>query len=157
MGLNYLVHWWSNDEGSIRGDLGTVGRGLEKGEGEMLEDDADVEVDEAGAGDIDPDSLDGEPQEELLGGDAGEGADLAVTERAGDVAVVMQLALELGVAGLIQVRLEPSLLVDLEIRHPLGQQPHGETVPRACRLITSSKLGSPSTMHISNDLEAQSA
>jgi len=44
------------------------GRSVEEGQRELLVDDADVEVDEAGGGDVDADLADGEPEEELLGG-----------------------------------------------------------------------------------------
>lgn len=53
-------------------------RGLEEGERKPLEDDADVEVDNPGAGQVDVDALDGEPEEELLSGDPGDGGDPAV-------------------------------------------------------------------------------
>lgn len=112
----------------LRPHRGAIRRRLEQRQRELLGDHPDVEVDEAGAGDVDPDPLDGEPQEQLLRGDPGEGADLAVAQRPGDVPVVVQLALELGVAGPIQVHLELPVGVDPEARHPLGEQPHREAV-----------------------------
>lgn len=107
-----------------------IQRGLEEGEGEALVDNADVKVDETGAGDVDADAEDGEPEEELLGGDAWEGGDLAVGERAGDggVEADLALALELGRARRVQPDLEPPVAVDLEILHPFRQQPHRQAM-----------------------------
>lgn len=45
----------------------------------MLVDNADIEVNKTGAGDIDADAFDGEPEEELLSRNAGQISDLAET------------------------------------------------------------------------------
>lgn len=106
---------------------GAIGRGIEEGEGELLVGDADVEVDDTGAGDVDADALDGEPEEELLGGDAGEPADLAELEGAGDIEVVVELVLEPGDAGLRQA--DPKLAgggVDGVVGDALGEEADGE-------------------------------
>lgn len=104
------------------------GRRFEEGEGEALGGGADVEVDEAGAGDVDADAHDLEPEEEILGLEAGEGVDHAVAEVAGDVALVMQLVLELGVAGLVKAHPEEPVLAHRELPHALGEQAHGQPV-----------------------------
>lgn len=52
------------------------------------------------ARDIDANPFDGEPEEEFLSGDAVQAVDAAVTERSGDVGIVVNLVLEFGVAGL---------------------------------------------------------
>lgn len=105
-----------------------LGRSLEEGQRELLVDDADVEVDEAGAGDVDADLVDGEPEEELLGGDAGEGGDLAVADGAGDGGVVADLRLELGGAGAVEVELELAGIVDGEVLDALREEADGESV-----------------------------
>lgn len=108
---------------------GAIGRGLEEGEGELLVGDADVEVDDAGAGDVDADALDREPQEELLGGHPGQLADLAEPEGAGDVEVVVDLVLEPRVAGLRQADPElPGGRVDGVVGDALGEEADGEAV-----------------------------
>lgn len=106
----------------------TFGRGFEKRERELLINDADIKVNDAGAGDIDPNTLDREPEEEFLGRNTRQGSDPAVAESPRDVPVVMQFALEFGIAFLIQVDLELAALVDFELRDALGQQAHGKPV-----------------------------
>lgn len=105
-----------------------VPRRLERGERKLLGDDADIEVNQAGAGDVDADFDNGEPEEQILGGDAGELVDLAVLQGAGDVHVVVQFVLELGVAGAIQMHLELSRIIEGEVLNPFRQQPHREAV-----------------------------
>lgn len=105
-----------------------LGRSLEEGQRELLVDDADVEVDEAGAGDVDADLVDGEPEEELLGGDAGEGGDLAVADGTGYGGVVADLRLELRSAGAVELDLELAGFVDGEVLDALGQETDGEAV-----------------------------
>lgn len=116
--------------GGGRGKRDAIGRGLEEGEGETLVDDADVEVDESRARDVDADAADGEPEEEFLGGDAGEGGDLAVGQRAGDRGVEpdLALALELRRARRLQPDLEPPLVIQLEILYSFRQQPHRQSI-----------------------------
>lgn len=67
---------------------------------------ADIEIDQTGARDVDPNGLDGEPEEKLLGGDAREVGNLAVAEDAGDGDVVPDRGLEHGGAGVGKVELE---------------------------------------------------
>lgn len=121
------------------------GRGFEEGQGEALGGGADVEVDEAGAGDVDADTHDLEPEEEILGLEAGEGVDHAVAEVAGDVALVMQLVLELGVAGLVKAHPEEPVLAHRELPHALREQAHGQPVLAQdlvdCRRIAPTQQG----------------
>lgn len=58
---------------------GAIGRGFEEGERELLVDNADIEVNKTGAGDVDADAFDGEPEEELLSRNTGQISDLAET------------------------------------------------------------------------------
>ena len=94
----------------------------------MLGNSANVEVNQAGTGDVDADADDGEPEEQILCLHAGEGVDLAATERTRDVLVVMQLALELGVAGLVEVHPEAPIGAHFEVLHALREEAHGQGV-----------------------------
>lgn len=98
---------------------------FEEREREALVDGADVEVDEAGGGDIDADAHDLEPEEEIQGLEAREGVDHATAEVARDVALVMQLVLELGVAGLVEVDPEAAVMGEAEVPDALGEEAHG--------------------------------
>jgi len=98
---------------------------FEEREREALEGGADVEVDEAGGGDVDADAHDFEPEEEILGLEAREGVDHAAAEVAGDVALVMQLVLELGVAGLVEVDPEAAVMGQAEVLDALWEEAHG--------------------------------
>ena len=98
---------------------------FEEREREALEGGADVEVDEAGGGDVDSDAHDLEPEEEILGLEAREGVDHAAAEVTGDVALVMQLVLELGVAGLVEVDPEAAVMGQAEVLDALGEEAHG--------------------------------
>ena len=101
---------------------------FEEREREALGGGADVEVDEAGGREVDADAHDLEPEEEILGLEAGEGVDHAAAEVAGDVALVMQLVLELGVAGLVEVDPEGAVLGEGEVADALGEEAHGQAV-----------------------------
>lgn len=76
--------------------------GLELVNVEFLVDDADLEVDAIGGGQIDPDLVDVEPDEEALDLNALEVGDGAIAELAGDLALVVDQVVELHVAGLLQ-------------------------------------------------------
>lgn len=106
----------------IRTRIGQTIPGSFKGrEWELLGDDAHIEVNQAGAGDIDPDFNHRKPQKQILGGDTGEAVDLAVAETAGDIDVVVQFVLELGITGSIQVNLELARIIQAEVVHPFGE------------------------------------
>lgn len=106
----------------------TVGGSLEERKRELLEDDTNIKINEAGAGDVDSNPLHGKPQEQLLSGNTGELADLAVGKKAGNVAIIVQLALELGNAGLIEMDLESTIVKEGEVRDALGEEAHGEAM-----------------------------
>lgn len=86
--------------------------GLELVNVEFLVDDADLEVDAVGRGQIDPDLVDVEPEEKALHLDALQIRDGAVAEFAGDFFVVVNKVLELYVAGLGQNDDELTVLVE---------------------------------------------
>lgn len=110
------------------GGSGAIRWSFEKRQGELLINDADIEVNDAGAGHVYPYSFNREPEEQLLGRNTRQGSDLPETQRPRDVPIVMQLALEFGIAGLFQVHLEPALVVDFEVDYALGQQAHRKSV-----------------------------
>ena len=88
-----------------------------------------IEVNDAGAGDVDANAFDGEPEEEILGGDAGYVADMAEGERAGDGGFVVEVGLEFRVAGAVEVGLESACgWVDGEIGDALWEEAWWETV-----------------------------
>lgn len=122
--------------GGAEDRVGRAGRRrVEDGEREVLEDDADVEVDDAGGGDVDVDAADGEPHEEVLGVDAGDARDPALADHPGDRDVVAQADLGARRARCLQHRLEPPAAgVVLERRDPGGEQPPRELVPREHRV-----------------------
>lgn len=86
--------------------------GLELVNAEFLVDDANLEVDVAGRGQIDPDLVDVEPEEKALHLDALQIRDGAIAEFAGDFFFVVHQVLELYVAGLRQSDGELTLLVE---------------------------------------------
>lgn len=110
--------------------IALLGR-LEEGQRELLGDDANVEVNQAGAGNVDPNRLDRKPEKELLGSNTGEIGNHGVSEPARDVALVSNGSLELGIAGgsIEQVKLEEAGDgVDGEFGNALGEKAHGEAV-----------------------------
>jgi len=86
--------------------------GLELVNVEFLVDDADLEVDAVGRGQIDPDLVHVEPQEKALHLDSLQIRDGAIAEFAGDFFVVVNQVLELYVAGLRQNDDELTVLVE---------------------------------------------
>lgn len=88
----------------------TVGRILEEREGELLVSDTNVEENEAGAGVVDDDVLHGEPQEELLLGQAHHPDEAPVGEVGLDDAVKEDTVLELGQAGPVEEHLQPAVV-----------------------------------------------
>ena len=101
---------------------------FEERQREALVGGADVEADEAGGGDVDADAHDLEPEEEILGLEAREGVDHAAADVARDVALVMQLVLELGVAGLVEMDPEAAVMGQAEVLDALGEEAHGQPV-----------------------------
>jgi len=111
-------------DGAEEERVGRAGRRrVEDGEREVLLDDADVEVDDAGGRDVDLDVVDGEPHEEVLRGDARDGGDLAGADDPGHGGVVAEADLEARGAGSLQLGLEPPRgRVVTERRDPRRQQ-----------------------------------
>lgn len=110
--------------------IALLGR-LEEGQRELLGDDTNVEVNQAGARNVYANGLDGQPEKELLGSNTGEIGKHGVVEPAGNVALVSNGSLELGVArgGIEQVKLEEAGDgVDGEIGNALGKEAHGKAV-----------------------------
>ncbi|CAI0376192.1 unnamed protein product, partial [Linum tenue] len=116
---------WENEKGEEfhrRANLKPVGIGglrrllaavdalagdLEHRESELLIHHPDIEVNQPRLGIVDADPFHGEPEEELLLRHPGELLDLARGQEAGDVEIVMELVLQLDVARLGEVYLEP--------------------------------------------------
>lgn len=101
--------FWAN--GSIGSEIrglsgGAIRRRLKERERELLVYNAHIEVDKARAGYIDSNTFDREPKKELLSRNAGQVSDLAEADGAGDVEIVVDLVLELGVTGLVQPDME---------------------------------------------------
>ena len=94
----------------------------------MLEDNTYIKINEPGAGHIHPNPLHRKPQKQLLRRNPRQLPDLTVAQTAGNVAIVMQLALELGIAGLIQIDLESAIVIDDEVGDALGEQAHWEAM-----------------------------
>lgn len=94
----------------------------------MLGHDADIEVDQSGAGNVDANSDHGEPQEQILRRDPRHLVDPAVSKRARDAHVVVELALELGVARVVEVGLELARTFQAEILDPFREQTRREPV-----------------------------
>lgn len=92
--------------------------GLELIHVELLVDDPDLEVDGVGGGEVDPDLVDVEPEQEALHLDPLEVGDGAVAELPRDPAVVVDEVVELDVAGLVQV--DGELAVVREVVRPDG-------------------------------------
>lgn len=110
--------------------IAILGR-FEEGQGKLLENDTNVEVNQAGAWNIDTNALDGQPEKELLGRNTGEIRNPTVIEPARDVALVSDRGLELGVAGrrVEHVELEETGGgVQRESGDALGEKPHRQTV-----------------------------
>lgn len=107
----------------------TIRRRFEQRKRQLLKHDADIEVNETGARNVDVNSLHRKPKKQLLRRNSGQGGDLAVTESAGDVAIVMQLALELGIASLIQIYLESAgLVIKAEVAYVFREETNREAV-----------------------------
>jgi len=85
--------------------------GLELVNVEFLVDDADLEVDAVGRGQIDPDLVDVEPEEKALHLNALQIRDGAIAEFAGDFFLVVHQVIELYVTGIRQKHHELTLLV----------------------------------------------
>lgn len=94
---------------------------VEEGEGVLLVGEDNIEEDEAG----DDDVLDGQPEEELQLGDAGE---MAVGEVGADDDVEEDPVLGLGQARPLQEHLQPAIAGEVEGLDGLGQQPCWEAV-----------------------------
>lgn len=88
-----------------------------------------VEEDEAGGGVGDDDVLDGEPEEELQLGEAGDVGEMAVGEVGADDGVEEDPVLVLGQARPLQEHLQPAIVGKVEGLDGLGQQPCWEAVP----------------------------
>lgn len=100
----------------------TFRRGFEERLRELLENNTDVEINNTGARNIDANPLNREPQEEILGGNPRQGADLAITQSAGNISLVMQLILEHRITLLIQKHEKAaSVLIELVIPDALGK------------------------------------
>lgn len=84
---------------------------LKEGEGELLEDDTNVKIYESGAWDINANSFDWEPEEEILGRDAGKSTNLSIAENPRNVPIIMHFVLELGYASHFQMYLKSSITV----------------------------------------------
>lgn len=80
--------------------------GLKEGKRELLVNNADVEMNYTRRGQIDTNSLNRKPKKELLGGNSSQFSDLSVGEPARDVEIIVNLILELGIAGLIEEDME---------------------------------------------------
>lgn len=106
----------------------TLSGNLEGGQRKLLGHDSDIEVNQAGSGHIHPDFLDREPEEQILGSDSVQLLDLTVTQSAGNIDIVVDLVLEHGVAGLIQIHFKPAVAVKGEVGDAVGKQAHGEPV-----------------------------
>lgn len=72
---------------------------LEEGQGKLLKNDTDIKINQPGAGNIDTNTLDGKPEKELLSGHARQISNLGKRDGAGDVALISDMGLELGLAG----------------------------------------------------------
>lgn len=83
-----------------------IRRGLKEGKRELLVNNTNVEMNYTRSGQIDTNSLNRKPKKELLGGNSGQFSDLAVGEPAGDIEIIVNLILELGIAGLVEEDLE---------------------------------------------------
>lgn len=98
---------------------------VEEGEGELLVGEDNIEEDEAG----DDDVLDGQPEEELQLGEAGDVGEMAVGEVGADDGVEEDPVLGLGQARPLQEHLQPAIAGEVEGLDGLGQQPCWEAVP----------------------------
>jgi len=105
-----------------------VGGSLEEGEGKLLVNNTNIEVDESRIGNIDTDALDGEPEEELLLLHTSNASQLPVAKIPSYHSLEVDLILELGIAGLLQVNLQLPLIVQGVGFHPLGEQPLGKAI-----------------------------
>lgn len=115
-----LINWISRS---------AIRRRLKEGQRELLVDDADVEMNHTRGGQIETDALDRKPKKELLRRNPGQFSDLAVAEYAGDVEIIVNFVLELGIARLVEEDLEPAGGgVDGEIGDVLGEEAYGEAV-----------------------------
>lgn len=106
-----------------------IRRELKERERELLVHNADVEMNYTRSGQIDANSLNRKPKKELLRRNSGQFSDLAVAEAAGDVEIIVNLILELGIAGLVEKDLESAGgRINRESGDVLGEEADGEAV-----------------------------
>ncbi len=127
--VGWILEAYEIRRGGILGGDSAITRSFKQGERESLEDNTNIEVNEAGAGNINGDSFDGEPKEEILSSYSGKIGNLAVAEDTGEVPIVTDLALELGIARLLHVDLESAGgLVDCEVSDSFWEEADWEAV-----------------------------
>ena len=119
-----------NPMGAAAPDLRLAGRhGLELGGRQGLGEEADLELDLAFGG-LGDDAGDGDPDEELLGLDAGDVSDLAVGYLAGDPLLVVDEVGEVDVAGGGELNDEVAVGGEGVGLDGVGEEPAGEAVLR---------------------------
>lgn len=101
---------WATVTGKITGwqrvSDSAIRRGLKSGQRVLLVDDADVEVNNTGVGDINVYVSHGEPKKEILRRHTGKVAYAGGREVEGDIGIIVKLVLELGDARVRQRNLE---------------------------------------------------